>query len=183
MRALSRLSTLALLLLSSNASATVVRPLSLADLVSRSDRIAIVRVSSQKAEWTADRSAIYTKILVTVVQPVKGGMARGQRLTILREGGEVGEVGMLVEGAPRFADGEEALVFLEQRGQSTWTVGMAQGKLGVRSAGGKRWVAPDLRDLRLASAQSAQAVAPQARLLDDVLRDIAHLLTSGESRR
>ena len=108
----------ALLLLSClvprDAGATLIAPLDLRGMVSQADDIALGRVESQRARWTADHTAIITEVTLRVERGMKG-VRDGERITLLREGGEVDGMGMLVRGAARFEAGEEVLVFLERR--------------------------------------------------------------------
>ena len=175
----------ALLLLGAGAPAlaTVIVPLCLAELVSRADRIAVAKVEGQVAEWAGD-GAIVTRVTLRVEEPVKGAVRAGDRLELLREGGELENIGMRVEGAARFTVGEEVLVFLEQRGGSTWTVGMAQGKLHVASVAGRRMVTRDLSGLAFQSrpAPDAALSTGAARPLDEVLGAIATMRGSKGAR-
>ena len=150
------------------AGATSMAPLALPQLAAAADRIAVARVERQVAEWTAGGSAIVTRVTLRVEQAVKGKLRAGERLEVLSEGGEVAGAGMLIEGAARFTPGEVVLVFLEQRGAGSWTVGMAQGALHVETRNGERTVRRDLAGLRLLGP-----AAPVPRTLDEVLSAIA----------
>lgn len=172
----SRLSALLLLLAGTSARATTVAPLELSQLVTNADRIAVARVEKQEARWTSGRSAIVTQVTLRITQGLKGPLRAGERVEVLREGGELEGTGMLVEGAAQFATGETVLVFLEQRGRGTWTVGMAQGKLRIETRGGRRVLSRDLAGLHF----SGRAPAPLTTL-DAVLRAIA-ALASQEQR-
>lgn len=158
------------------AAATVAVRLDLAGLVARADRIAVGRVARQEARWAAGHDAIVTEVTIDVARSVKGSLSPGDRVVVLREGGELGDVGMRVEGAARFAPGEEVLVFLERRGDgATWTVGMAQGKLRIETVGGKRYVRGDTRGLTFLPGGPATS-SPAPRPLDDLLEEIAALV-------
>ena len=70
-----------------------------------------------------------TDVVVSVASAWKGDP--GKRVTITVPGGEVGDQGVWVDGAPTFADGEEVVVFLARRGPG-WNVnGLALGKYRV----------------------------------------------------
>jgi hypothetical protein len=173
---LSRLiPSVVLLLVPSAAGATVVAPLDLEALTDHAERIAVAKVESQAARFTASHDAIYTDVTMTVLVPVKGGLRAGDRITVRREGGEVGGLGMKVIGAARFTPGEETLVFLERRGAAWWTVGMAQGKLRVAVVDGKRVAIREAAGLDYLKPPRAE---PAAQPLDDVLARIGTRLRS-----
>src|SRR5262249_21744048 len=77
-----------------------------------------------------------------------GRGACGASVTVRQLGGELGGRGTAVEGAARFAAGDEVLLFLRPRSDGTFApVGMVQGVFRVeRDAGGG--VAAYVRDLR-----------------------------------
>ena len=129
---------LVLSLTATAARASVIVPLALDDLVDASEHVALVRVEYQAARWSTDHSVIYTDVTLRVLQPMKGGAPAGSLLTVRREGGVVGNIGLRVHGAAGFTEGEEAVVFLQRRGAALWTVGMAQGKMRVTTVDGAR---------------------------------------------
>src|SRR5262245_60162757 len=101
-RAVAVLAPLLLLAVPTTARATMVVPLDLDTLTDSAEHIAVARVESQEARWTRDHSAIYTEVTLRVITPLKGGVAVGETLTLRREGGVVGNVGMRVSGAAPF---------------------------------------------------------------------------------
>ena len=167
------------LLMAAEAEATMVMPLDLDALIDGAERIAVARVESQEARWTADHGAIYTEVTLRVMQPLKapGGqaaeMAAGNLVTVRREGGVVGNVGMRVAGAPQFSEGEEVLVFLERRGAALWTVGMAQGKMRVAMLDGRRVAIRSTAGLGFLKPQAAEAPEPMVRTVDEVIARVA----------
>lgn len=186
----------ALLLLSAlvprDAGATLIAPLDLRGMVSQADDIAVGRVESQRARWTADHTAIVTEVTLRVDRGIKG-VRDGERITLLREGGEVDGMGMLVRGAARFEPGEEVLVFLERRdgtprqaqrssalvAGSRWTVGMAQGKMRITSISGRRMAVRNIDGLAFLGRPPEE---PAVRPLDELLTEIATLMQAGGSR-
>ena len=158
-------------LLAPAARASVVMPLGLDSLIDGSDRIALGRVESQVSRWTTDHSAIYTDVTVRVLQPLKGEVVAGGTVTVRREGGVVGNIGMKVSGAARFAEGEEVLVFLERRGEALWTVGMAQGKMRVASVAGQRVAIRSAAGMAYTQAPAVEE--PVVQPLDAVMARIA----------
>lgn len=148
-------------------------PLSLDELIDGAERVAVVRVEGQQARWSADHSLIYTEVTVRIVEPLKGEGAAGEVLTLRREGGVVGEVGMYVAGAAGFKTGEESLVFFERRGRALWTVGMAQGRMPVGTVEGRRVVVRQTAGLGFVRAPQPE---PSVRTLDEVRARVADRL-------
>jgi hypothetical protein len=81
----------------------------LADLSKRSDVVAVGKVASLKAEWTADKQRIQTRVTLSVDDYVKGNEGKSMELVV--PGGEVGAVGELYSHMPKFSQGEEVVVF------------------------------------------------------------------------
>ncbi|HEX2569853.1 MAG TPA: hypothetical protein VH877_09885 [Polyangia bacterium] len=175
-----------------DAGATVVAPLDLRGMVSQADEIALGRVEAQRSRWTADHSAILTEVTLRVERGVKG-VRDGERITLLREGGEVDGLGMLVRGAARFEPGEEVLVFLERRdglprqaqkatapsAGPRWTVGMAQGKMRIASVAGRRMAVRNMEGLAFLGRPPEE---PAVRPLDELLAEIAALVQAEGGR-
>ena len=133
-------SLILLCLLGASASATTIATLDLHALTQRADRIVLARVESSTSSWTARHDVIYTDVVLRVERGYKGALGLGDTLVVRREGGSVDGIGMLVYGAATFSIGEEVVVFAEHRGDASYVVGMAQGKLRVESVGGERHV-------------------------------------------
>lgn len=106
----------------------------------------------------------------------KGALKPGDALVVRREGGAVGGIGMHVFGAASFTVGEEAVVFVEQRGAASYVVGMAQGKLRVITlpSGEKQVAAPELSGIAFVNGQPAPRMQPRAlEELEQKLRALA----------
>lgn len=185
----------ALLLLSGlmarDAGATLIAPLDLHGMVSQADDIAVGRVESQRARWTTDHTAIITEVTLRVERGVKG-VRDGERITLLREGGEVDGMGMLVRGAARFEPGEEVLVFLERRDGTPrqkrlsappagprWTVGMAQGKMRITAIGGRRIALRNIDGLAFLGRPPQE---PAERPLEELLAEITAIVQAEGGR-
>jgi hypothetical protein len=162
---------LVLSLTATAARASVVVPLALDELVDASEHVALVRVEYQAARWSTDHSVIYTDVTLRVLSPMKGGAAAGSLLTVRREGGVVGNIGLRVHGAAGFTEGEEAVVFLERRGAALWTVGMAQGKMRVTTVGGARVATRSTPGL--AYARAPAVAEPPVLTLDELAARVA----------
>jgi hypothetical protein len=154
-----------------SAHATTMIALDLKALVAQADRVVDGTVESTECRWTTSRDAIFTDVKLRVSRVYKGAVKPGDLITVRREGGVVGGIGMKVFGAASFVPGEEAVVFLEQRAGSAWVVGMAQGKLRVTTqADGTRLVAPpDVGGIHFLGNAPA---APRAVRLEELEKQI-----------
>lgn len=125
------------------ATATTVRPMALEDLVRESDWIVVARPVSSYSAWDEDHRVIWTYTTVEISDSLKG--ARREKLVIAELGGKVGDMNLVVSGAPRFHAGEESLLFLVRMpSQKIRVLGLFQGKMQVRAdpATGERFVNP-----------------------------------------
>ena len=86
--------------------------LSLDQLASGADTIVVGTVSHTEAFWDLDQSSIYTAVTLAVDDQLKGPPL-GRTVSLLVLGGTVGEMGMAVSDMPRFALGEQAVLFLK----------------------------------------------------------------------
>jgi len=125
----------AALLIPVSATATTIRKLSLDELISSADDIAVGRCEKKETIWIERR--IFTISTIAVSHGAKGDAAGGQKIQVHTLGGSVKEplpVTMHVPGAETMAVGEEMLLFLERFGdkkQFRRVVGMSQGKLPI----------------------------------------------------
>lgn len=100
-------------------------------LKSLSDNAEIIltgKVIEQKSEWNADRSRIFTKVIVSVEEYLKGSQNQS-RVTITHPGGEVDEVGEIYSHVPRFYDNENVLLFL-QKNKDNISYKVLEGEVG-----------------------------------------------------
>ncbi len=101
--------------------------LTLRDLVAQADVIARVRVGPRHSVQDATTRRIHTLTQVRVTAPMLGTQPN-QELTVRTWGGQVGTLGMRVEGEAELVDSEDALIFLEVASRTTYRVlGMSQG--------------------------------------------------------
>ncbi len=158
---------LAMLALAGPARATVMLEASIDELARESDAVVRGKVVSTEGRKSADGKRIFTRVTVEVAEAWKG--APGKTVVVQVPGGVHGEVGQVVHGAPRFADGEEVVVFLRRLPEgppgepTTFHVsGLAQGKLRVERDAVRGPVAvPDLRGLEL-KRRPEEPAAPAA---------------------
>lgn len=112
------------------ADSTIIIRKDLLDLVRESEAIVLARVVSNTAAWDADRRFIWTWTTLDVVETWKGAAAG--RIALREPGGEVGPTGMRVAGTPKYAVGEEVVVFLRRDAHGALrTHGWTQGRFSV----------------------------------------------------
>ena len=152
-------------------------------LVQRSHDIVIGTVEGSRSYWNADHTRILTEVTVNVSESLKG--EGPGRLVLTQLGGELDGMRYHIEGSPRFARGEEALLFVWRDPQGRAQVnGLAQGKFEIgRDAGGTRVVQRATPGLAFRDPQSLRALpegtAPARVTLDDMKREIASVLKEG----
>lgn len=131
------------LALAAPAAATSFVPVADRDLAAQADVIAVAEVVAVEA-GPADRAPA-TDYLVAVDQLVQGHLAGGT--IVVRVPGGIGAdgLGLQVEGAPRFAVGEAALLFLQPGDDGTYsTLHLMLGAFHARMAGDKLVAEQDL---------------------------------------
>ncbi len=107
-------------------------PWDLTTLTLRADLIVRGRIVEQFSRWDEAKTAIYTVNTLAVMEWIKGD-AGAKFLAIETPGGVVGDIGLMVWPAARFARGEEVLVFLTALpGGGYRVVGSVQGKYAIR---------------------------------------------------
>ncbi len=108
------LSFVACVLIASAASATVLVPAEFTEIVRGSQIIAYARIVQIRPEWADGRRWIDTVVTADVLSNLKG--SADQTLTFKVPGGQLGRYRSVVVGAPVFAAGDEAVLFLKARG-------------------------------------------------------------------
>jgi hypothetical protein len=117
---------------SSSIRATTVERLSLESLVKKASSIVEGKVDGSKTFWSADRKIILTTYRIVVRETIKGRASGAIELTTI--GGTIGDVTLHVSGMPTFQQGEDAVVFVESRGNVSTVVGLTQGHFVVKNA-------------------------------------------------
>jgi hypothetical protein len=133
----------AAVLVTTIAHATVLVPAEFSEIVGGSAIIAYARVVDVRPEWADGRRWIDSVVTVDVVSYLKGGA--GDTLTFKVPGGRLGRYRSVVVGAPTFARGDEAVLFLKANGDGLPAVfGLNQGVFRVRvdARTGQRMVVP-----------------------------------------
>jgi hypothetical protein len=128
-----KLTILAALLAASPALAAEAVALSVEGLTRSSDAVVRGTVREATSALSADGRRVFTFVDVDVEETWRGQDRRTVRVIV--PGGEVGEIGQRVDGAPRFAVGEDVVVFLNGAEAGAFRVaGLAQGKFRVAAA-------------------------------------------------
>ena len=111
--------------------------------VRASDLIVTGRVLSVDAAWNRNHSAIVSTANIAIDEVWKGRTAT-DRLSVVTYGGSVDHVALEVEGAARFHDGEQVVLFLKDSSGAYTPLGMRFGKLTIASVAGRRVALGDL---------------------------------------
>ena len=132
-----------ILVLSGSALATVVVTLSIEEMAASVPLIVRGHVGQSQTRWDDPHRHISTFTEVVTAESLKG---RAPSVFLVREpGGEVGQVGQLVSGAPAFKSGEEVVLFLTPAADDPSVFqcfAMAAGKVTLEESpsGGQRAV-------------------------------------------
>jgi hypothetical protein len=114
------------------ASSLARRALSIAELTTRSDVVALGTVSSVASAWNLNRTAIETRIELKVEEIFKGTVDHG-KISFHQLGGIAGEIASSVSEAASFEEGERVAVFLFKNNRDRLQlVGSFQGKFSLR---------------------------------------------------
>ncbi len=193
------------LAIASDAGASVSLAVLFDDLVAESNTVDVVTPTESHSVWENGRIVTYTKVHVD--DAVAGSAASGSDVWVQTLGGEVGDVGQMVEGEPNLVVGKPFLVFLRPGPTSGtyWVTARAQGQFVVkREVGGSGTavlrlqrnaavgaiLAPRTESVSLAqkrapafpiAATPAQG-ALDARVLDDATKDIRAAWTRTHAR-
>jgi len=121
------------LLFADSLHATVTIPTDLADVVSIATVIVRGRVIDTRAFTDIANGPVTTAVTVSVSEVLKGPADR--TVTFRVHGGDLGRYRQVMVGAPIFAVGDEAYLFLKRASDGAlWTVGMGAGVYKVSAA-------------------------------------------------
>jgi hypothetical protein len=139
-----------------SAHATTMVPMYLDDLTAVSQTVAYGKVIASRVEWDEGHTLLYTVYTVVPVEYLKGRL--GASFELREPGGDLGDVGMMIAGVPRFETGEEAVLFVwtDPKGYHQVSA-FEQGAVGItidQATGAKTAV----RAVALGSARQALAV-------------------------
>jgi hypothetical protein len=134
------------------ARGATIRRLNLDALIARSQIVVHARVTGTRPYWDEETGTIWTATELQVLDAAKG--SSGRSLIVKEPGGELGKVGHLFPGVPKFAVGDEVVVFLYSGpGNRLRVTGLHQGVYAVATDRdtGRSFVRP-------AGARHAEAV-------------------------
>ncbi len=130
-------------LLAAALHATVSIPTDLPDVVASATLIVRGRVVDTRAFTEIANGPVVTAVTVSVTETLKGAPDRA--VTFRVHGGELGRYRQMVIGAPTFAAGDDAYLFLKRAPDGLlWTVGMGAGVYKISSVSGPLVVNPPL---------------------------------------
>lgn len=136
------------------ARATLVPEVGFESLVAESEAIVHGSVVRSWTAWDPERTAIWTHYEIRVSDWLKG--SRGTTLRVSEPGGSLNGVHTQIVGAPRYAIGEEVVVFADETPIGYLrTCGWSQGKFVVSAAAGSaaKTVAPVSSGARIVTAE------------------------------
>lgn len=147
----------------STARASIVDAMSLEELARAADVVLVARVEGQRAHYDA-QGRIVTDVTLRVDECLHGGLVRGAEVTAQRLGGEVGDLGLRVEGEASYVDGERIVLFGRRfttpAGTVLRPVGMSQGVLPIDERSGVPLVLPGGAGLELVERTPDGRLAP-----------------------
>jgi hypothetical protein len=124
-----------------SAEAVTVVPLRFDQLVHASAAIVVGRVTHVRGEFISGGRGIESIVTIEVMKGLKGSAGETAQFTV--PGGRAGRYLNLIPGAPTFAEGDLAVVFLTARGaRLPVTTGLTQGVYRMHTFGGQLMVMP-----------------------------------------
>ncbi|MGB5521650.1 MAG: hypothetical protein WBM26_19850 [Polyangiales bacterium] len=178
------------LLSAAPADGSVVQGLELEELTAEADRIVLGRVLFSESFLRRD-GQIWTWHRIAVEREIRGNAPDEDEVIVETMGGQIGEIGMRVEGEASFQLGERVLVFVHGGGPYTAfrTVGMGQGVMRVRREKGVEIVRQSREGLMLVRRNAEGrlkrnfgALAEPERL-DTFLSKLRQIAAKQEGRR
>ena len=178
------------LLSTAPADGSVVEGLELEELAAESDRIVLGRVLFSESFLRRD-GQIWTWHRIEVEREIRGDAPADDEVIVETMGGQIGEIGMRVEGEASFQVGERVLVFVHGGGpyKAFRTVGMGQGVMRVRREKGVDTVRQSREGLLLVRRDREGRLKrnfgalPEPERLDTFLSQLRQITTQQEERR
>ncbi len=172
------------------ADGSVLEGLELEELASEADHIVLGRVLFSESFLRRD-GQIWTWHRIEVEREILGNGTDEREVIVETMGGQIGEIGMRVEGEASFQVGERVLVFVHGGGPYTAfrTVGMGQGVMRVRKERGIETVRQSREGLLLVRRDAAGRLKrsfgalPEPERLDAFLSRLRQIAAKQEGRR
>ena len=92
-------------------AAALMLEMSLEELASGADSIIVGQVLHRKSHWNRDKTEIYTRVVISTEERLKGGAHSGN-IVIAVPGGQIGDTTVEVTDVPDFSIGEKVVIFL-----------------------------------------------------------------------
>jgi len=185
------LGPIALAILSATpADGSVVEGLELEELAAEADRIVLGRVLFSESFLRRD-GQIWTWHRIDVEREIRGHDPDESEVIVETMGGQIGEIGMRVEGEASFQVGERVLVFVHGGGPyaAFRTVGMGQGVMRVRREKGVETVRQSREGLMLVRRDGEGRLKrnfgalPEPERLDALLSKLRQITAQQGARR
>jgi hypothetical protein len=145
------------------AAAALFAATSVEEAARSSDAVVRGTVVSARGRVTAGGRRVVTDVDIAVSSAWKG--TPGETVRVVVPGGSTAALGMHVDGAPSFQEGEEVVVFLGRAGPSWQVMGLAAGKYRVVGTDARPAFAPeDVRPRALAAGERAAGPMPLVEL-------------------
>src|SRR5439155_5057357 len=120
----------AILILSRPGSGASVRRMTMDGLVRESELVIYGRALASRSLWDPATETIWTETEFAVLDGAKGNPAR--TVIVSEPGGNIGDVGHLFPGVPRFESGQEVVLFLYRTPANRLRIsGLMQGVYNV----------------------------------------------------
>jgi len=171
------------LLMAGPADASIVQGLELEELVAHADRIVLGRVLFSES-FERPNGQFGTWHRISVEREIRGRAPDEQEVMVETLGGQIGDLGMRVEGEPSFTLGERVIVFIHDGGPYTAfrPVGMGQGVMRVRTEQGVETVTQNRKGLMLmrrnaqGRLERSPGALPEKERLDALLLKLRNIV-------
>jgi len=164
------------------ASATVLVPVDLTELVAGARAVVHGRVVSTTAQWLEGRRGIETLVTLATEDSLKGGAS--ETVTFRVAGGQMGPYRSFMPGAPAFSEGDDVIVFLGGDGPEVpHLVGFSQGVYRVLAGTGMRMVRPGVPSAGDTAIRMTRGAPGRASMpLDAFEAQVKALVAAGSPR-
>jgi len=170
-----------LLVVSTAAWATIVRPFTLRGLATEAHEVVRGEVVDEEVVYDAWWDRVYTHTTVRVDEAIGGHVRPGDLIVVRQLGGELDGLETILIGTADFTLGDEVVLFTRTDGALHYLVGMAQGSyLVLTEEDGRETVSRDLGALGMPPLpQPAGRLAPNRTTLEDLQAFVADVRGQG----